>query len=441
MIEKGPFIYRVFLIIFWVGTCFGFVAEELFPPLNGLKSIVFLLIDMCVLLLAIMTLKEKWHKVSLLIFFGIAFLSTILLSKYSVVVFLNGCRDFFGLLFILPIAFYLYRTNNQYGFVDKFNKHLKYFLYVQCFCTVWQYFKYGAGDYVGGSLGCWNSGVLSMVIYMTSFYLMNKNFDRNHYWQSLKSDWIYIFLLYPTFLNETKASFIYLLFYFILLSKIEFKTVLKFLVLSPVIVACFVGLFYVYSLLTAQDFDELTGTEFYEEYLVGEDPDELVDVIQAYYEGEFDKADYNQWNTDIPRFTKITLLSRVLEDSKGGIVFGEGVGQMKGSTLLKKTRFADNYSWYIDGTRTWLMTCILQIGIIGFLWFMVVLIKSLGFWNSDGIYFINVKLYLLMFAIFMFIYNDAFSNIIFCLFYFYIATSTIQIENKEFSNTVSCTTE
>ena len=130
-----------------------------------------------------------------------------------------------------------------------------------------------------------------------------------------------------------------------------------------------------------------------------------------------------------------------MEDSKGGIVFGEGVGQMKGSTLLKKTRFADNYSWYIDGTRTWLMTCILQIGIIGFLWFMVVLIKSLGFWNSDGIYFINVKLYLLMFAIFMFIYNDAFSNIIFCLFYFYIATSTIQIENKEFSNTVSCTTE
>lgn len=430
MIEKGPLIYRIFLIIFWVGTCLGFVSEDLFPPLNSMRSYIFIILDLLIVIAGVLAVKKKWQKWSIIFFFCLAFLSTIIINKYTNVVFINGCRDFFGLLFILPIVYYLHNNDEQYHFVSKFDKHLKAFLFVQCFCTVVQFAKHGAGDFVGGSFGNGYSGVLSMVIYMTSFYLMNKNFDRAHYFASLKKNWVLIFLLYPTFLNETKASFIYLFAYLVLLNKVEFKTVLKLLAFSPVIFGVFFGLFYLYSVITEQDFDELTGEEFYQDYLVGEDPDELIEICQMYYEGAFDNEDENVWATDLPRFTKILLLGNVLEDSKGGLLLGEGVGQMKGNTVLSKTRFAEKYEWYLVGSRTFVMTCVIQLGIIGFCWFLFVLCKSLSFKNNRSITSFNVKLYLLMFALFMLIYNDAFQNAFFCIFYFYIAASTVNMTNK-----------
>ena len=94
---------------------------------------------------------------------------------------------------------------------------------------------------------------------------MMKKFDSDNYFDSLKANCIYIIFLLPSFLNETKASFIYLLFYFLLLTKINLKTVLKLLVLSPVLFGVFVGLFYMYSVITKQNIEELTDLDFYEE--------------------------------------------------------------------------------------------------------------------------------------------------------------------------------
>ena len=431
MIEKGPFIYRVFLIIFWVGTCFGFVAEELFPPLNGLKSYLFLLFDFTIVFLCFLTLREKWQKWSISIFVILSYLSTVLLSKYSLITYVNGCRDFFGIVFAIPVITYLYRTNSYYGWVNKFDSHLRLFLIVQCFCSIWQFLKYGACDDVGGSFGSGYSGILSMVVYIISFYLMMKKFDSDNFFDSLKANWIYIIFLLPSFLNETKASFIYLLFYFLLLAKINLRTVVKLLALSPVFFGAFVGLFYMYSVITKQNFEELTGLDFYEEYLVGQDADKLIEESQMYYDGVFDNADINEWATDLPRFTKILLLSSVLEDSKGGLIFGEGVGQMKGHSVLKMTRFASQNEWYLTGTRTWVMTCVIQIGLIGFLWFLWVLLKSFNFFNKRTSNSLNVKLYLCVFVLFMQIYNDAFSNLYFCIIYFYIVYSTLNFEKSD----------
>ncbi len=433
MIEKGPFIYRLFLIIFWVGTCFGFVSEELFPPLASLRPYVLILVDLLIVIAGILSLKKKTHKWSIIIFFLIAIVSTLIVNKHSYIVFINGCRDFLGLLFILPILYYLFNFDDRLRFTENFDKQLKIFLWIQCFCTVWQFVKYGAGDEVGGSFGTGGfSGTLSMVVYMTSFYLINKNFDRDHYFISLKNNWIYLFLLFPTFLNETKASFIYLFAYLILLSKIELKTIFKLLALSPIIAVIFGGLFYVYTVITNQDFGELTGEEFYENYLVGEDPDELIEVCQLYYEGRFDNEDDNIWATDLPRFTKIILLGNVLEDSKGGILLGAGVGQLKGNTVLSKTRFAEKYQWYLVGTRPWILTSVVQLGFIGLIWSLFVIFNAISFRNRRENNSINIKLYLAMIALFMQVYIDIFQNPFFCIFFFYIALSTLDFNvNKK----------
>ena len=90
MIEKGPLIYRIFLIIFWVGTCLGFVAEDLFPPLNSMRSYIFIVLDLLIVTAGVLAVKKKWQKWSIIFFFCLAFLSTIIINKYTNVVFINA---------------------------------------------------------------------------------------------------------------------------------------------------------------------------------------------------------------------------------------------------------------------------------------------------------------------------------------------------------------
>ena len=430
MIEKGPFIYRVFLLTFWINVCYGFIAEEIVTALVSLKPYVMLFCDVLVLLAGVFALKTRFFKWSVFSFLAIAFISTVIVNKYSVVTFINGSRGFWWLLFTVPSLYYFFLYENTYGYIKKFEKHLLVFLYIQCFCTVWQFAKYGAGDAVGGSMGWGSSGNLSLMVYMLSFYFMSKKFDRAHYFESLRKNWLYLFLLYPTFLNETKASFIYLILYFLLLNKFEVKTLLKICLFLPLIFGVMSGLLYVYAMITEQDFNELTGIDFYEEYLIGEDPDAIVESCQMYYEGAFDKEYINQWETDLPRFTKIVLLSSVLDESKGGLILGEGVGQYRGGTVLQSTPFTMKNEWFLNGTRIWTITLILQVGIIGFLWFVYYFIALMNYKNNNSHFAVNLKVYLTAITIFLLVYGDSFSRLEFCVIFFYILFSSQNFDKK-----------
>ncbi|MDE6306230.1 MAG: hypothetical protein K2L90_06535, partial [Muribaculaceae bacterium] len=77
MIERNKFYFNIFIAIFWTTTTFGFVADEILPPLAQARSIVNLLLDFAFLLLGIFTLKKKSDIIFIVSFLFIAAVSTL----------------------------------------------------------------------------------------------------------------------------------------------------------------------------------------------------------------------------------------------------------------------------------------------------------------------------------------------------------------------------
>ena len=141
-------------------------------------------------------------------------------------------------------------------------KQLNIWLWLQAFCVTEQFIRYGANDHGGGTMGEGASGMVSMMIYLVSFFLITRNWDSSDYFGSLRRNWKYIFLLYPSFLNETKVSFILLAAYFVLLLKYDRKLLLRMTYILPLSVLVFIGLGSLYLNLTRQEADEVLSAEF-----------------------------------------------------------------------------------------------------------------------------------------------------------------------------------
>ena len=190
---------RLFFIGFWLATCTGFVSDLIWGPdtISPLTTISQLTADAILLFLALCTVRNKTDILLIVSFLIIAVISGFVVNNDGVVVWLNGLRYFFPVLFLPPILRYIWETEYRHDlFVQSLDKQLYIFLWLQVPTVLYQFFVHGAGDYVGGTMGGWFSGVLSFSIYYVSFYLLNKRIDRNNVLQSLYKNWILIFLLH-----------------------------------------------------------------------------------------------------------------------------------------------------------------------------------------------------------------------------------------------------
>ena len=118
---------------------------------------------------------------------------------------------------------------------------------------------------------------------------------------------VYVFLLFPTFLNETKIGFLFLLAYFLLLLRVEWKTVFKVLISIPLIIVAMIVAGYAYLTVTGQTFESVFSQSAMDDYMVGEDPEELVELGMAIQDGIYEREDIGQ--VDIPRFSKLIFYS------------------------------------------------------------------------------------------------------------------------------------
>ena len=369
LISKEKIIRRILLALFWIWGLYGFVSDEILPVLAGMRSILYLLFDVAFVALGIATLKNKKDVVLISAFVVISFISTIMVNKLGIVNWLNGMRDFFGLLFALPIFRYFFEDDGRrQRLICVFDKHLFVFLILQAPCLIYQFVKYGANDHGGGSFGNFMSGVVSTVIYATSFYLILKKWDRDNYFKSLKNNIVYILLLFPTFLNETKISFIYFALYFFLLLKFDRKLIMRLAIAVPVFA---IGMYFVYTayMSSSQSEADITDLSYYlDEYLMTDDTDHLIELAEMLDEGEF--GDDDDWTIDVPRFSRLFLMPFITADSDGGIVFGAGLSQFKGKSFLKQTKFATEYEWFVNGTVLFSQILFVQLGLIGVVWIM-----------------------------------------------------------------------
>ena len=322
---------RLFFIGFWLATCTGFVSDLFFgPEMSGspLRTMSLIIVDLILIFLAACTIRKKTDVFLIISLVVIAAISGFIVNGDSLVVWLNGMRYFFPVLFMPPILRYFWSTEYRHDlFVKSLDKQLYIFLWLQVPAVLYQFFKYGAGDYVGGTMGGWFSGILSFSIYYASFYLLNKRIDRNNIMRSLYKNWTLIFLLFPTFLNETKISFALIIAYFILLLPID------------------------------------RNPEFFEEYL-----DADLDNIEA----AADYADKNYSEQfDMPRVAKLAILPMIFDAHPGHDLFGFGLSLYKHGSVIEASDFYNEYDWVMKGTSPQIMSSVLQLGIVGTIWYIV----------------------------------------------------------------------
>lgn len=366
MVEKYKFYSTTLFTCLWIQLCYGFFTSELIPALSKVQPFVYLLIDGIFIVMGLAFLRSRRDIMVFVSFLLVAGLSA-LLNHQGAVAFFNGFRPYAGLLFAVPIFRYFLTSKHAARFVASMDRQIYILLWLQVPTIVWEFILHGAGDAVGGTLGNGGSGMISTLICFLSFYLLIKawNPDKS-YFENIRAHWIYVFLLFPTFLNETKITLIILPFYFILLMKINRTFLLRILAATPFMIIAMIGLGIVYLHITHQEDNNVFSVEFMQGYFVGEDLEQLAYLAVLVDEGVIETD--NQWVSDLPRFGRMYFVPEALRATKGGLWLGAGIGQFKGQTVLKMSEFRRKYNWLLRGSALAIFYISIELGILGTLW-------------------------------------------------------------------------
>ena len=409
------------LVAFWIRMTIGYVAQMIIPQLEETLPYVALIFDAVIVALGLVTIRRKRDIAVAAVFIIVSAFSTLFVNRLDLLFYLNGLRDFAGFLFVFPIVNYFIGNDElRDGFVKTVDRHLLAFLILQAPCIVTQFIRYGAADPVGGSLGTMNSGLISTLIYLISFYLMQRQLDRDHVLSSLwKNKWLLVLLL-PTFLNETKVSIVYMLMYLILLIPIDRKAFSRTLIAIPAIVLAIYGAATAYVVATGGSEGDVFSLDYYMEgYLLNSDTDDAERFARWLIEDDVDAA-AEGLTGDVPRFTKMLILPDLMEDGTHWTI-GHGVGHFKGGTITANSAFFNENEWTLTGTIPYSFHMLVQLGIVGIVMLVAFFVIHLGFPPRKGMKRRhNLQLYVIGLLLILQLYQDTLRNTHLCLILFFI---------------------
>lgn len=403
------------LTLFWVMGCIWFVLQRIPGAYEALRTPIELLFDVAVLILGVWTLRNRWDIAVVISYLVISLTTTLIINGHSIVFWLNGSRMYFSILFMLPIFRWLLSTRERsIYFITRMDKSIYIFLWIQLPCVIYQYLAFGGGDYGGGSLGNLNSGTISTLIYAMSFYLMLKRWDNEKsYMQNLLNNRTLIFLLLPSFMNETKISFVYLVLYFLFLVPFNRRFLINMLYVIPAVVLMTFLAGYVY-LQTNEIPDYMKSMDFLEYYVIGDE--QTYEIMENLFDSEGDTDE----NRDFMRGAKFLMLPTVVTDKPHGLWLGYGASQFKGGTVMEQTHFAKKYEWFLYGTSTQLMQVQLDMGLLGDIWLLFYMCVLFGWIGKGGRLKGQMQWFLTGEFIFILIYASFLSMPIFALPYVYL---------------------
>lgn len=381
-VRKSTLIIFCFLLLFWIVGSVPFVLQELtHDKCETVRLAVNNLCQAGMICLGLWTLRSKTDIAIIIVTVGVSYYSTCSLNGESTLTWLNGLRRYAPYMFVLPVIRYLWSdTERRERFVAAFDKTLYIFLVVQFPCLSLQALMYGMGDEGGGSLGWYNSGVISQLIYMISFYLMVRRWNpRKGYMANLGDNYVLLLLLLPSFLNETKISFIFLLLYFLMLLPFDRYLLRRLLVIIPLLFFLMGGMMMWYS-NNVNTRDDLMDAEYMNDYVFG---DNMIDLAFDLLDSDVDTDDV--WEADYARGIKFALLPTLLERGENGNeLWGYGVGQFKGGNGMEKTKFAKHYEWILRGTQTEMFDAVVELGYVGGTLLIVYWIVMFRFFKRVG---------------------------------------------------------
>lgn len=409
---------RLFWAVFWVTTCVGFVADEWLSPMTQLRSAATLLCEAAIITAAVMVVKNRiiWWLIAA--FIALTWITTTQLNPIPTGTWLNGLREFIGLATAYPVAVALCREKRE-TFLNQLDRNLLIFLCLQMFCIPYQFFLYGSGDLVGGSLGQLYSGQISICIYLASFFLIRRRLDYDNLFQSVRKNWYLPALLLPTFLNETKVSFILLPLYILLLLPLDRKLLTRLVVTAPLMAgALWIGA-QIYNTTTkdlAQGGGMFKNTEEAYAYFMFEN----LENTEAAVQWDID----NIGHADVPRLTKLMFLTILNELEPGHVITGFGLGHFKGN-VIGATDFARQYDWLLSGSIPYVFHIYIQLGLIGIALLIayctaVFARAPLPHCRRD----VPLQLLLAFIVALTFLYNDALRHLSFCIFLFSLLSAS-----------------
>ena len=415
-VSKGKLVIYWLMFTFWLLGFYPFVVQlssyKLFEVIDGRVMLFF---EVAYILLGLLLLRRRsdiWITVSFMV---LAFISTVIVNGRPPLDWFNGLRFYVPLFAMLPIIRFVMATRERREFfIELFDRSLYIFLWVQVPCMIYQFVVWGGWDYGGGSLGFWQSGVISELIYTVSFYLMLRRWDHERgYLTNLSMNWVLVFLLFPSFLNETKSSFIFLVLYFFFLAPLNRKFWKSMLVMVPFMVGAIWLFNYFYmDVYGKSEYGDVLSKEYFDFYVIG-DP-----VTYDLMEMAYDKSEADD-DVDFQRGLKWVAIPWVMDDQGDqSWIWGNGIGLVKGRSEDNPTEINRDYRWLLQGTMMTMEMLILECGIWGVLWFvaaMTVLFRREDRRDriSRGLRFFQLGM--LVSVIF---YNTSMNIIFFCLIYY-----------------------
>ena len=418
IVYKYKIVTHALLITFWVLALFPFVLQESVSSIyDATNSYFFIAGEAVILFLTIWTISKKIDFIVIGSFLAIALVST-WLNDESIFLCINGIRTYLPMLCLLPITRYLLATRARVEyFIPRMDRSLYIFLWVQVPCMVYQCILYGAYDQVGGSMGWMMSGVISCLIYTISFYLMLRRWNPDKsYMANLRDNWILLVLLFPSYLNETKISFIYLAMYFFLLIPMDRKFLLRLGYLSPLFILALAGAGYLYLSMANADNDNPFSAEYIQNYTFGDDHVQSL-VLDGYMNTIMPDVE----ELDFARGLKFAAIPIVLTDNPYGWYLGFGPGQYKGGTHVDKTEFAEEYDWLLRGTAMMGMIVILELGGFGIAWIFFYFFVLFRFFKRVRKREARLQVFMFIMMITVMLYASNFILTAFTLIFVYIS--------------------
>jgi hypothetical protein len=394
---------QLFIILLYASTFSGVLADI---ALSGGRTMLYVAFDGLIIFLSILSLAYLRGKFTWAVLFIIACIGVNLsYSDADLVSSLNGIRE---ILMVVSMAIFynkVFAEENeqlQEEYVEILKKFSVLFLMAQLPVAAWQYHQNGAGDAVGGTFGNKGSGILTLAVVCTVFFLAH--FVRSNTQRVL----LYLCLL-PLVLNETKISFILIP---ALILFIHFQPKIKNVIGAILAAGVFLFLFnQYYSTQEGTDFDNNLAGIFSKDFL----NHYLFDDIYS--------------SEDIPRFTKIVVGWHLTSEETRTMLFGIEYGIFKGGNVVEASQAGQSMAWLMSGTRPYLFFLLLQGGLMlitGFFWLL---------FHING-YFVrnNNKFKAFLFMIFLMIlfYNDALRNqgfVVIYLFNVFYANSNLYNRN------------
>lgn len=382
MLRSGKIIPLLLISIIYFECLFKYFIE-LIINVSALSLIADFLIFLICLYIVISTSR------GLIILSSFFILSTITFFLGNVISLndhLFGIRDLTVLISVFIIFSYVYSNRIRDSFSIYFNNFISLFLKAQLVFSVVQFFIFGPGDQVTGTLGKGGSGILTITIFLLVFYRLTFKY-RNPNEFRLKN--IYPFLPYfiPIFLNETKVSLIVAAMFFISLIKFNsIKSVLGIAISGVIFVLLFSNLYTSQEEhhLTKNPLQAFTSEEFIDFYLIG-----------------LDKVEYYN---DIPRIGKMYLGVDVLARNEM-LAVGAEYSAFNGESL-SKTNFAEDYDWLLTGSRPLLFYLLISGGVVLICYFLITTTYYLTLENGSQFKIKSLVFFNIMMFALLLLYND-----------------------------------